>query len=81
MYVEVANRRPEMMTIYAVRHSMRMRLGMVQGNQTRRLLIRPQMIGPGGEVQLAIDPLGNPNESYTRTIYVQPGDVLRLELN
>lgn len=80
VHLIVENRKPEMVTIYAMRHSMRYRLGMVQGLQTTRLVIRPHMIGPGGEVQLAVDPLGNPNQRFTRTIYVQPGDTLSLEL-
>ena len=80
IYVVVENRKAEMVTIHAVRHSSRFRIGMVQGLQTKQFVIKPHMVGAGGELRLAIDPLGDPQRSYTRSILVNPGDTVRLQL-
>lgn len=77
----VENRRPQMVTIYAVRHSSRLRLGMVAGNASETFRLRPHMIGPGGELRLAIDPLGDSRQRFTRVIYVSAGDTVELLLS
>ena len=77
----VENRRPQMVTIYAVRSSSRQRLGMVSGNASETFRLRPHMIGPGGELRLAIDPLGDPNQRFTRVILVRAGDTVQLLLS
>ena len=77
----VENRRPQMVTIYAVRHSSRYRLGMVSGNASETFRLRPQMVGPGGELRLAIDPLGDASQRFTRVIHVRAGDTVQLLLS
>lgn len=80
VYLVVENRRPVMVTIYAVRHSNRFRLGTVNGMGTEEFVIRSYMVGAGGELQLAVDPLGDPSRRLTRAIYVSPGDTIQLDL-
>ena len=80
VYLVVENRRPETVTIYAVRHSSRFRLGTVSGISREEFVIRPHMMGPGGELQLAIDPLGDPNRRFTRVVHVSEGETVRLQL-
>lgn len=76
----VENRRPETVTIYAVRHSTRFRIGTVSGVAREQFVLRRHMLGPGGELRLAIDPLGDPNRRFTRVIHVREGDTLELQL-
>jgi hypothetical protein len=80
VYLVVENRRPETVTIYAVRHSSRFRLGTVSGIAREEFVIRSHMLGPGGELQLAIDPLGDPNRRFTRVVHVSEGETVRLQL-
>lgn len=80
VYLVVENRRPETVTIYAVRHSSRFRLGTVSGIAREEFVIRSHMMGPGGELQLAIDPLGDPNRRFTRVVHVSPGETVQLQL-
>ncbi|HUG39379.1 MAG TPA: hypothetical protein VMM12_02785 [Longimicrobiales bacterium] len=80
VYLIVDNRRPVMVTIYAVRYSSRFRLGTVNGMGQERFVIRSHMMGGGGELQLAVDPLGDPSRRYTRVVLVRPGETLHLEL-
>lgn len=77
----VENRRPQMVTIYAVRHSSRQRVGMVAGHASETFRLRPHMIGPGGELRLAIDPLGDPNQRFTQVMHVRAGDTVQLLLS
>lgn len=77
----VENQRPQMVTIYAVRHSSRQRLGMVAGHASETFRLRPRMIGPGGELRLAIDPLGDSRQRFTRVVYVRAGDTVQLRLS
>lgn len=80
VYLIVDNRRPVMVTIYAVRHSSRFRLGSVPGVSRAEFRVRSHMMGSGGELQLAVDPLGDPTRRFTRVIHVSPGETVQLDL-
>jgi len=68
------------MDVFIIRGGQRLRLGMVPGISSRILMVRPELIGYGTEVQFEVHPIGGRGTPITETISVRPGDVIRLTI-
>jgi hypothetical protein len=68
------------MDVFIIRGGQRLRLGMVPGISSRILMVRPELIGYGTEVQFEVHPIGGRGNPITETISVRPGDVIRLTI-
>ena len=68
------------MDVFLVRGGQRVRLGMVSGLSSHILMVRPELIGYGTEVQFEIHPIGGRGNPLTETISVRPGDVIHLTI-
>ena len=68
------------MNVFLIRGGQRIRLGMVPGISSRILMVRPELIGYGTEVQFEVHPIGGRGNPITETISVRPGDVIRLTI-
>jgi hypothetical protein len=79
--VKVENQNFLDMNVFVVRGGQRVRLGTVTGLSTQIFMLRPDMIGPGSEVQFEIHPIGGRGNPRTETISVQPGDVIELTIS
>jgi hypothetical protein len=66
--------------IHAVRHGSRLRIGMVPGVSTRDFPIRADMLGPGGQLDLVIDPIGSRTTYSAMPINVNRGDTIQLRV-
>jgi hypothetical protein len=66
--------------IHAVRHGSRLRIGMVPGVSTRDFPIRNDMLGPAGELNLVIDPIGSTRTYPAMPIHVNRGDTIELRV-
>ncbi len=78
--VNVDNQNFADMNVFIVRGGQRIRLGMVPGLTTRILMVRPELIGYGTEVQFELHPIGGRGNPVTETISVRPGDVIQLTI-
>lgn len=78
--VQVENQNYLDVNVYVVRGGQRLRLGTVTGNSTRMFMLRPDMIGPGFEVQFEAHPIGGRTNPRSERIIVQPGDVVVLTI-
>lgn len=67
--------------IYAMRGDMRMRIGMVPGVSTREFPLRLDMLTSGGDLHLAIDPIGSPRTYPATPILVREGDTIELRVS
>lgn len=77
----VENDNTSTVTIYAIRSGTRQRIGTVTGLRTERFEIRRSMLTGGGELNVAIDPLGS-NRIYTaQPIFVNEGDVIEVTVS
>jgi hypothetical protein len=68
------------MDVFLVRGGQRVRLGMVPGLSTHILMVRPELIGYGTEVQFELHPIGGRGNPLSETISVRPGDVIHLTI-
>lgn len=68
------------MNVFLIRGGQRIRLGTVPGLSTRILMVRPDLIGYGTEVQFEVHPIGGRANPITETISVRPGDVIHLTI-
>ena len=68
------------MTVYLVRGGQRIRLGMVSGLSKQILMVRPDLIGYGTELQFEVHPIGGRGNPISETISVKPGDVINLTI-
>src|ERR1051326_6255536 len=67
------------MDVFLLRGGQRVRLCMLPGLSTRILVVRPELIGCGTEVQFELHPIGGRGNPLSETISVRPGDVIRSE--
>jgi hypothetical protein len=79
--VQVQNRNFYDMQIYTVRFGERQRLGLATGNQTTTFELPRNWIDTGGTVQFVASPVGSNQVSWSQQLSVQPGDVVRLQVN
>src|SRR5436853_7063842 len=68
------------MDVFIIRGGQRLRLGMVPGISSRILMVRPELIGYGTEVQFEVHPIGGRGTPITETISVRPGAGIRLTI-
>jgi hypothetical protein len=68
------------MDVFLIRGGQRLRLGMVPGLSSRMLMVRPEVIGYGTEVQFELHPIGGRGNPLSETISVRPGDVIHLTI-
>src|SRR5436853_4940105 len=68
------------MDVFLIRGGQRLRLGMVPGLSSRMLMVRPEVIGYGTEVQFELHPIGGRGNPMSETISVRPGDVIHLTI-
>jgi hypothetical protein len=68
------------MDVFIIRGGQRIRLGTVSGVSSRILMVRPDLIGYGTEVQFEVHPIGGRANPITETISVRPGDVIHLTI-
>jgi hypothetical protein len=78
--VNVENQNFADMDVFIVRGGQRVRLGMVPGLTNRMLMVRPELIGYGAEVQFELHPIGGRGNPLSETISVRPGDVIHLTI-
>jgi len=78
--VNVDNQNFADMNVFLIRGGQRIRLGMVPGLSTRILMVRPELIGYGTEVQFELHPIGGRANPVSETISVRPGDVIHLTI-
>jgi hypothetical protein len=76
--VRVENQGFADMTIYLLRGSSRIRLGMVNGNSTATLRIPQQFVFGVSGLQFLADPVGGSRTPISSEIQVSPGDQVRL---
>jgi hypothetical protein len=79
--VQVQNRNFYDMQIFAVRFGERQRLGLATGNQTTTFELPRNWLETGGTVQFVASPVGSNQVSWSQQLSVQPGDVVRLQVN
>src|SRR5256885_13878472 len=68
------------MDIFIIRGGQRIRLGMVPGLSAHMLMVRPELIGYGTEVQFEVHPIGGRADPMTDTNPVEPGGVNQLAI-
>ena len=68
------------MNVFLIRGGQRIRLGTVPGLSSRILMVRPDLIGYGTELQFELHPIGGRSNPVTETISVHPGDVIQLTI-
>jgi hypothetical protein len=68
------------MNVFLIRGGQRIRLGTVPGLTSRILMVRPELIGYGTELQFEVHPIGGRSNPISETITVRPGDVIHLTI-
>lgn len=68
------------MTVYLIRGGQRIRLGMVPGLSKQILMVRPDLIGYGTDLQFEVHPIGGRGNPISETVSVKPGDVINLTI-
>jgi hypothetical protein len=76
----VTNQNVSEMVIYALRGSMRTRLGSVAGMGTARFRVSDVSINGVGDLRIVADPVGSPRVYTTSVINVVPGARVELRL-
>ena len=76
--LRVENRAFSDMTIYVLRSSQRIRLGIANGNSTSRFVIPSYVIFGATPLRFIADPIGATGAPVTEEITVQPGDEVTL---
>jgi hypothetical protein len=66
------------MTVYAIRNSQRLRLGIAPGNHKTTLVIPPALLGGITTLRFVADPIGGSRPSVSEEISVVPGDTVEL---
>lgn len=74
--VQVENRGFADMTVYAVRSSQRVRLGMVPGHSVKVFDVPRALIGGLTPLRFIADPIGTTRPSVSEEITVTPGDTV-----
>jgi hypothetical protein len=78
--VKVDNQNFLDMDVYVRREGQRIRIGMVPGLSTRVLMLRPDIVGNGSELQFEMHPIGARRNPISERITVNPGDVIELTI-
>jgi len=78
--VKVDNQNFLDVNVFIIQGGARIRLGTVPGLSSRILMVRPEQIGYGTELQLEVHPIGGRGNPITETITVHPGDVIQLTI-
>ena len=68
------------MNVYLVRGGQRIRLGTVPGLSSRTIMLRPEYVGYGADLQFELHPIGGQGNPITESIYVHPVDVISLRI-
>ena len=79
-YLRVENRAFLDMTIFVYRSSQRIRLGLVNGNSTVRMLIPANLIFGSTPLRFQADPIGANRQPTSQEISVSPGDEVLLTI-
>src|SRR2546430_6787325 len=61
------------MNVFLIRGGQRIRLGTVPGLSSRILMVRPDLIGYGTELQFELHPIGGRGETLSQDLNVRPG--------
>lgn len=77
--VEVENRAFSDMTVYVVEGAgARRRLGLATGASTTTFTIPSSVVGLGRELQFIVDPIGSTRTAITNSLFVTPGQRVRM---
>src|SRR5438128_6934621 len=68
------------MNVFLIRGGQRIRLGTVPGLTQRILMMRPDLIGYGTALRLALHPIGGRSTPVSETTSMRPGDVIHLTI-
>lgn len=79
-YLEVQNQSFYDMTVYAIRSGMRIRMGIVPGNQTQVFPIPRSLVTTGLPLRFMADPIGGRQSPYSEEIAVRPGDTIVIRI-
>lgn len=77
----IENDSPSAVTVYALRDGGRQRIGTIPGLSTERISIRRILLTPGGELRVAVDPIGSSRVYTAQPILVNEGDVLEMTVS
>src|SRR2546426_12578669 len=64
------------MNVFLIRGGQRIRLGTVPGLTSRTLMVRPELVGYGTELQFELHPIGGRANPVTRTNSARPRAVI-----
>ena len=79
--IVIDNDSPLTVSVYAIRHSGRFRLGTINGLQRKQFPIRSHMLDTGSFLQVQIEPLGGQGSYFSERIYVEQGEEIRLRVS
>src|SRR2546430_12196008 len=68
------------MDVFLIRGGQRVRLGMVPGLSSHILMVRPELIGYGTEVQFELHPIRGQRQPLPPTLSARPGGVIHLTI-
>ena len=77
--VEVNNQSFLDMTVYAVRSSQRVRLGLATANSTTRFNLPSSLVGGLSTLRFVADPIGSNRASVSQEITIAPGDTVAMK--
>ncbi len=80
MVVQVDNQGFSDMTVYVVRNSQRVRLGIATGNSKTNFTLPPSVAGGLASLRFIADPIGGRRNSISQEITVAPGDTVVLTI-
>jgi hypothetical protein len=66
--------------IYALRGGQRVRVGTVVATNQASLTLRPDLVGPGGEVRVQAYPIGGGGAYVSPSVFASPGGVVTVSL-
>jgi hypothetical protein len=78
--IEVENQGFQDMTVYALRSSQRVRLGIVPGHSTRVFEVPRALLGGLATLRFIADPIGTTRPSVSEEITVAPGDTVVMRI-
>jgi hypothetical protein len=79
--LEVDNRGFYDMTIYVVRASTRLRIGVAPGLKVTTFSLKRHIIGQGADLQFMADPIGGNRTPVSQQLYVSPGEIVHLTIS
>jgi hypothetical protein len=79
--LEVDNRGFYDMTIYVVRSSTRLRIGIAPGLKVTTFSLKRHIIGQGSDLQFMADPIGGNRTPVSQRMYVSPGEIVHLTIS